>query len=41
MPIIRFHIMSIGILPKYRKQGLISLLIDELKNHIEKNINIL
>ena len=36
MPIIRFHIMSIGILPKYRKQGLASLLIDELKNHIEK-----
>ena len=35
-PIIRFHIMSIGVLPQYRKKGYASLLINHLKNYITK-----
>ena len=38
-PIIRFHIMSIGILPKYRKKGYAGLLINKLKTHIKKYYN--
>lgn len=35
-PIIRFHIMSIGVLPQYRKKGYASLLIKQLKTHIQE-----
>ena len=35
-PIIRFHIMSIGLLPQYRKKGYASLLIKQLKTYIQK-----
>ncbi len=35
--IIRFHIMSIGILPQYRKQGYGSILLNYLQQYINKN----
>lgn len=38
-PIIRYHIMSIGVLPRYRKKGYASLLIKQLKKHIQKKHN--